>query len=74
MRPAGVNSSTYFDFGIENNDNDPNFEVGDHARISKYKNIFATSYTPNWSEGVLKKSLELKRQSRKKGKNYLSNG
>ena len=26
--------------------------VGDHVRISKYKNIFAKRYTPNWSEEV----------------------
>ena len=25
-------------------------KVGDHVRISKYKNIFAEGYTPNWSE------------------------
>ena len=24
--------------------------VGDHVRISKYKNIFAKGYMPNWSE------------------------
>ena len=24
--------------------------VGDHVRISKYKNIFAKGYTPKWSE------------------------
>ena len=30
-----------FDFGIENNDKDSEFIVGDHVRISKYKNIFA---------------------------------
>ena len=27
-----------------------NLKVGDHVRISKYKNIFAKGYTPNWSE------------------------
>ena len=26
----------------------PQFKVGDHVRISKYKNIFAKGYTPNW--------------------------
>ena len=26
--------------------------VGDNVRISKYKNIFAKVYTPNWSEEV----------------------
>ena len=34
----------------EVNDKDPKFKVGDHARISIYKNIFAKGYTPNWSE------------------------
>ena len=33
----------------EINDKDPKFKVGDHVRISKYKNIFAKGYTPNWS-------------------------
>ena len=27
---------------------DPKFNVDDHVRISKYKNIFAKGYTPNW--------------------------
>ena len=26
--------------------------VGDHVRISKYENVFAKGYTPNWSEEV----------------------
>ena len=36
----------------EVNDKDPKFKVGDHVRISKYKNIFAKGYMPNWSEEV----------------------
>ena len=28
----------------------PKFKTGDHVRISKYKNIFAKGYAPNWSE------------------------
>ena len=28
---------TYIDFGIENNEKDPKFKVGDHVRVSKYK-------------------------------------
>ena len=39
MKPAGVKSSMYTDSTVENNDKDPKFEVGDHVRISKYKNI-----------------------------------
>ena len=30
----------------------PKFKVGEHVRISKYKNIFANRYTQNWSEEV----------------------
>ena len=29
------------------NDKDPEFQVGDHVRISKYRNIFAKGYIPN---------------------------
>ena len=29
---------------------DPKFKVGDHVRISKYKNIIAKDYTPVWPE------------------------
>ena len=47
MKPVDVYLSTYIDFGAENNDKDPKFEVGNHVRISTYKNIFETGYTPN---------------------------
>ena len=33
MKPVEVKSSTCIDFDVENNDKDPNFEVGDHIRI-----------------------------------------
>ena len=52
MKPTDVKDNTYIDFGKEVNDNDPKFKVGDHVRISKYKNNFAKAYTPNWSEEV----------------------
>ena len=45
--PIDFNASTYFDFGVENNDNDPKFQVGNHVRISKYKSIFSKGYSPN---------------------------
>ena len=32
--------------------NNPKFKADDNVRISKYKNIFAKGYTPNWSEEV----------------------
>ena len=50
MKPINVKDNTYIDFEKEVIDKDPKFKVGDHVRISKYKNIFAKGYTPNWSE------------------------
>ena len=52
MKPTDVKDNTYIDFGKEVSDNDPKFKVGDHVRISKYKNIFAKGYTSNWPEEV----------------------
>ena len=45
MKPVDVKSNTYIDFNKENNEEDLKFEVGNHVRISKYKNIFAKGYT-----------------------------
>ena len=50
MKPIDVKDNTYVDSKKEVNDKDPKFKVGDYVRISKYKNIFAKGYTPNWSE------------------------
>ena len=47
-----VKPSTYTDSSKEINDKDPKFKIGDIVRISKYKNIFAKGYVPNWSEEV----------------------
>ena len=47
MKPIDVKDNTYIDFGKEVNDKDSKFQVGNHVRISKYKNIFAEGYTPN---------------------------
>ena len=52
MKPVDVKDNTYIDFKKEVNDKDPKLKVGDHVKISKYKNIFAKGYTPNWSEEV----------------------
>ena len=48
MKPVDINSSTYIDFGVENSDKDSKFEVGGQVRVSKYENIFAKGYTPDW--------------------------
>ena len=50
LKPLDVKSSTYIDFDKKNNKEDPKFKVGDHVAISKYKNIFAKGYVPNWFE------------------------
>ena len=52
MKPVDVKDNTYIDFEKEVNGKYPKFEVGDRVRISKYKNIFAKRYMPNWSEEV----------------------
>ena len=50
MKPVDVKDNTYINFKKEVNDKDPKFKVGDYVRNSKYKNIFAIGYRPNWSE------------------------
>ena len=53
MKPIDVKDNTYINTSKEiNNNKDPKFKVGDRVRISKYKNIFAKWYMPNWSEEV----------------------
>ena len=36
----------------EHNEKDSRFKVGDRVRISKFKNILAKGYTPNWSSEI----------------------
>ena len=43
------NKRVYID---EHNEKDSRFKVGDRVRISRYKNIFAKGYTPNWSKEI----------------------
>ena len=52
IKPINVKGNTYINTSKESNNKDPKFKVGDHVRISKYKNIFAKGYMPNWSEEV----------------------
>ena len=52
MKPVDVKDNTYVGYNVNSNDKDSKFKVGDHVRISKYKNIFAKSYTRYWSEEV----------------------
>ena len=47
MKHVDVKDNTYIGFEKEVNDKGSKFKVGDHIRISKYKNIFAKEYMPN---------------------------
>ena len=53
MKPIDAKNNTYINMDKEINDKYLKFKVGDHVRMSKYKNIFAKGYTPNWSEEIL---------------------
>ena len=52
MRPIDVTPDSYAEFNENSNEKDPKFKVGDHVRVSKYKNIFTKGFTPNWVEEV----------------------
>ena len=52
MKPVDVKDNTYIDVRKEINDKDPKFKVGDHVRISKYKNIFTRGYMPNFIRNI----------------------
>ena len=58
MKPVDVNSSTFIESSKEINNKGPKFRIGNIVIISKYKNIFAKGYVPNWSGEifVIKKS------------------
>ena len=43
MRPIDVTSHSYAEYNEESNKKYPKFKVGDHVRISKYKNKFLLS-------------------------------
>ena len=52
MKPKDVIDIKYVEYSEETNKKSPKFKLVDNVRISKYKNIFAKGYTPNWSEEV----------------------
>ena len=41
MKPIDITPDLYAKYNEDFNKKDPKFKVGDHVRISKYKNIFA---------------------------------
>ena len=52
MKPVDVNPDMHVEYNKENNKEGSKFKVGDHARISEYKNIFEKDFVPNWSEEI----------------------
>ena len=52
MKPIDVKDNNKRIYIDEHNEKDSRFKVGDRVRISKFKNIFAKAYTPNWSTEI----------------------
>ena len=52
MKPIDVKDDNFTKYIEESNIKNPKFKISDHVRISKYKNIFAKGYAPNWSEEI----------------------
>ena len=50
MKRIDVMGDSYVEHNEDFNKKGPKFKVNDHVRTSKYKNIFAKGYVPNWSE------------------------
>ena len=47
MKPIDVKNDSFAEYNEESKEKDPKFKVGNHVRISKYKNIFTKGYAPN---------------------------
>ena len=52
MKPIDVKKDSFVEYNEEFNEKGSKFKVGDRVSISKYKNIFAKGYTPNWGEEI----------------------
>ena len=52
MKPINVGDDSFAEYNEETNEKDTKFKVGNHVRISKYKNIFSKGYATNWSEEI----------------------
>ena len=52
MKPIDVTNDSLAEYDEESNKKSPKFKINDHVKISKYKNIFAKEYVPNWSEEI----------------------
>ena len=52
MKPKDVKADKKAVYVEESNKKSTRFSVGNRVRISKFKNIFAKGYTPNWSKEI----------------------
>ena len=52
VKPKDVKNDKKSVYVEESNEKSIRFSVGDRVRISKFKNIFAKGYTPNWSKEI----------------------
>ena len=52
IKPIDVKLDSYAEYNVDSDKKDLKFQVCDHVRISKYKNLSAKGYAPNWSEEV----------------------
>ena len=52
VKPIDVGDNNKRVYVDGHNEKDSRFKVGDRVRISRYKNIFAKGYTPNWSTEI----------------------
>ena len=50
VKSINVTSDSYAEYNEDSNVTKPKFKVGDHVRISKYKNSFAKGCTQNKSQ------------------------
>ena len=48
IKPFDVKSVAYIDFGAENNDKSPEFQISDHVRRWRFRSIFAEACNSNW--------------------------
>ena len=52
MKPKHVKQAKKSVYVEGSNEKSARFSVGNRLRISKFKNIFAKGYTPNWSKEI----------------------
>ena len=52
MKSIDITSDSYAENNEDSNKRNPWFKVGDYVILSKYKNIFAKGFAPNWSDEI----------------------